>query len=262
MSVTLATIADALIEFILSLLRDPDAATEFDEDARGALASRGLSNISAADVCAVAPVVIDRPGIVAAAAPAEPANPTPQSPDPVVRQIQDIVNNFQWVDDRDTVVDQSVNQNIWADGDVTQVFDQDATVASGDDALAAGDDLSIDQSEDNSTTITAGNDANVGNDVTQTTTQDSYNETVDSSTTTDASTDVVVQDSFDEGDAAASAPAEPAPAADVAPAAPAPDPYAPAAVVYTETTGEAEANTAFEDTESATVEDPAADDDF
>ena len=29
MSVTLATIADALIEFILSLLRDPEAAAEF-----------------------------------------------------------------------------------------------------------------------------------------------------------------------------------------------------------------------------------------
>jgi hypothetical protein len=260
MSVTLATIADALIEFILSLLRDPDAAAEFDDDARGALASRGLSNISAADVCAVAPVVIDRAGVVASAAPPEPPDPTTRPVDPVVRQIQDIVNNFQWVDDRDTVVDQSVNQNIWADGDVTQVFDQDATVASGDDALAAGDDLSIDQSEDNSTTITAGDDANVGNDVTQNTVADSYNETVDSSTTTDASTDVVVQDSFD---AAASAPAAAAPAAaDVAPAPPAEESYGSSAVAYTEANGEAEATTAFDDTESVIVEDPAADDEF
>lgn len=272
MSVTLATIADALIEFILSLLRDPDAAAEFDDDARGALASRGLSNISAADVCAVAPVVIDRAGVVASASPpVGPTEPTtPRSPDPVVRQIQDIVQNFQWVDDRDTVLDQSVNQNIWADGDVTQVFDQDATVASGDDAIAAGEDVTIDQTEDNSTTITAGNDANVGNDVTQNTVENSYNETDDSSTTTDASTDVVIDDSFDTGTDAGAEPAaadpapvaEPAPAADVAATAPAEESYDSSAVAYTEANADADTTSAFDDGQSAIVEDTTADDDF
>lgn len=253
MSVTLATIADALIEFILSLLRDPDTAAEFDDDPRGALAARGLSNVSAADVCAVAPVVIDRPMVLASASPPNGTHST----DPVVRQIQDIVQNFQWVDDRDTVVDQSVNQNIWADGDVTQVFDQDATIASGDDAIAAGDDVQIDQSEDNSTTITAGGDANVGNDVTETNVDGSYNETVDSSTNTDASTDVVVQDSFDGSSAAPAADTAAAPAAEAA-AEPA---YDSSAVAYTEANGEADAS-AFDDSPTAIVDDVSADDDF
>ena len=46
MSLTLATVADALIEFILSLLRDPEVAAEFDEDPDQALAARGLQNTS------------------------------------------------------------------------------------------------------------------------------------------------------------------------------------------------------------------------
>lgn len=259
MSVTLATIADALIEFILSLLRDPDTAAQFDDDPRGALAARGLSNVSAADVCAVAPVVIDRPMVLASASPQSPT-PTTHSPDPVVRQIQDIVQNFQWVDDRDTVVDQSVNQNIWAEGDVTQVFDQDATVASGDDAIAAGEDVAIDQSEDNSTTITAGGDANVGNDVTETTVDGSYNETVDSSTNTDASTDVVVQDSFDTS--AEPTPAETSAVADTSAVAETSAVADNSAVAYTEANSDAESASAFDDSQTVIADDVTADDDF
>ena len=40
------------------------------------------------------------------------------------------------VDNRQTNLDQSVNQNIWADGDVEQWFDNDSVVASGDRAVA------------------------------------------------------------------------------------------------------------------------------
>ncbi|KAA9135506.1 IniB N-terminal domain-containing protein [Microbacterium caowuchunii] len=186
MSVTLATMADALIEFILSLLRDPDAAAEFDADPGGAMSSRGLTNVRYDDVCAVAPVVVDRAAVVPRPDPAPAPAPQP-SPDPVINEIRSIVNNFAWIDDRDTIVDQSVNQNIWAEGDVTQNFDQAAIVASGDDAIAAGDDVDIDQSRDDSTTITAGGDANVGNETTSNTTNGSYNESTDASTTTDAS---------------------------------------------------------------------------
>ena len=64
MSVTLATMADALIEFILSLLRDPEAAAEFEEDPEGAMAARGLNNVSYADVCSVAPVIAEKPHVV------------------------------------------------------------------------------------------------------------------------------------------------------------------------------------------------------
>ena len=50
------------------------------------------------------------------------------------------------MDDRDTITDQSVNQNIWADGDVKQWFDNDSVVASGDRANAAGDDADVEDS--------------------------------------------------------------------------------------------------------------------
>ena len=193
MSVTLATLADALIEFILSLLRDPDAAEEFDADPEGTLAARGLNNVRYDDVCAVAPVAIDRASVVPVADP-RPSPPEPHT-NPVINEIRAITSNFSWVDDRDTVIDQSVNQNIWADGDVTQNFDNDAIAATGDDAIAAGDDVDIDQTQDDSTTITAGGDANVGNETTTTDTDGSYNEATDSSTTTDDSTTVVATDS-------------------------------------------------------------------
>lgn len=193
MSVTLATVADALIEFILSLLRDPEAAAEFEEDPDGMLASRGLSSVSHADVCSVAPVLVDRHDVVPAPAKPVPV-PTPShhdTPDnPVVREIKNITNQFTAIDDRDTIVDQSVNQNIWADGDVNQTFGNEANVASGDGSMAAGDDIGIDKTQDNSTTINAGGDANIGNDTDVTDIDDSYNEDTDASVDTDNSTDV------------------------------------------------------------------------
>ncbi len=95
------------------------------------------------------------------------------------------------MDDRDTITDQSVNQNIWAEGDVEQWFDNDSVVASGDRAVAAGDDVDIedsnnvedsyntDNSNDSSTdnSVEAGRDANVDNE--ETNIEDSFNTDVD-----------------------------------------------------------------------------------
>jgi hypothetical protein len=50
-------------------------------------------------------------------------------------------NDVTNIDDRDTTVDQSVNQNITAFGDVNQDFDND--VVSGDGAVAAGDNAQV-----------------------------------------------------------------------------------------------------------------------
>ena len=46
----LATIAEALIEFILSLLRDPQLAADFEADPDKVLARAGLADICATDV--------------------------------------------------------------------------------------------------------------------------------------------------------------------------------------------------------------------
>lgn len=246
MSVTLATIADALIEFILSLLRDPEAREEFENDPEAALTSRGLGNATAADVCAVAPVIADR----AQVAPAVVQRPAPPDPspnvNPTVREINTITNSFSYVDDRDTVVDQSVNQNIWADGDVTQVFDQDAVVASGDESMAAGDDATVDTDIDQSTNFDAGDDIAVDSEITENTATDSNNTTTDTTTTTDASTTTTVTDSANETTGTATVD----------------DSFNSSAAVYTEATVDSDTNAVFDSTDSMVLEEAPADDNF
>ncbi|MFJ6653908.1 IniB N-terminal domain-containing protein [Microbacterium sp. NPDC091313] len=246
MSVTLATIADALIEFILSLLRDPEAAAEFDADPENALAQRGLSQASAADVCAVAPVIAERPEVVpmhvvkvaAASAPAP-------DPTPVVREIKSITNSFSYIDDRDTLVDQSVNQNIWAGGDVTQVFDQEAVIASGDHAMAAGHDATVDTDIDQSTTIGAGGDVAIDSSIDETTTTGSNNTQTETTTTTDASTVGTIVES---GNTATTTDTVT-------------DSYDDSASTYTETAVDTDSTTVF-DSSDVVVDDASADDDF
>lgn len=241
MSVTLATIADALIEFILSLLRDPDAAAEFDADPEAALSSRGLANTTAADVCAVAPVIAERAGVTPAAAA---KTPVPVEPDsPVVREIKTITNSLTYVDNHNTIVDQSVNQNIWAGGDVTQVFDNEAVVASGEDSVAAGDDATIDNSLDNSTNIDAGDDVLIDSTGSETTTTDSQNTTTDTTTVTDASETTTTTDS---GNTATETETVD-------------DSYNDTTVDYTEQTTDTDATTVFESSDVVIEETPSDD---
>lgn len=185
MTTPLATIADALIDFILSLLRDPALNAEFDADPEAVLASNGLSDVCVDDVRAVAPVIIDRPDVH----PVPPPMPKPY-PNPVVKEINDITTNVT-IDNRSTIVDQSVNQNIWAGGDVTQIFDNEAIVASGDGAAAAGEDATVDNSE---TDVETG-DIAIGNETTDVVVEDSFN---DESVETDNSVDVEAEESFDD----------------------------------------------------------------
>lgn len=166
MSSPVATIADALIAFILSLLRDPNAAEQFIDDPESAMAQHGVQGACLADVRAVKPIIVDDPQV-------EPKPPSvlgsTVEPNEVVRELVQIMNQFTTVDARSTVVDQSVNQNIWTEGgDLTQVFDQEAVIAAGDQAIAAGNDVNaVDQDLD----LTVG-DVTVGND----TYNDSFND--------------------------------------------------------------------------------------
>jgi hypothetical protein len=188
MTTPLATIADALIEFILSLLNDPAAAEEFEEDPQGTLARNGLSDACVDDVRAVAPVIVDRPDVYPK--PVHPTPPGPPKPATVEKEITNITQSFS-IDNRATIVDQSVNQNIWADGDVNQIFDQEAVVNSGDNGAAAGEDATVDNSND---TTTVG-DVAIGNEDTTTTIDGSFN---DNSTNTDTEVDAEVEDSLND----------------------------------------------------------------
>jgi len=192
MSTVLSTIANALIEFILSLLRDPALAEQFDTDPEGTLAANGMQNVTYDDLCAVLPMVYDHPQVVQTVAPAALSQTTPSggiAPHnvDVIRELQNVVTSNSYITNNSTLVDQSVNQNIWAQGDVMQMFDNDAVLATGEGSTAVGGDVVDDDSTDSSTTITAGGDAVVDNQLAVSTVDGSYNQTSDASTT-DAST--------------------------------------------------------------------------
>lgn len=185
----MTTIANMLLEFLMKLLRDPEAAAAFRSDPDKVLQEAGLGGVCTEDVEAVMPVVFDYAPVRADTSfdrdystggndsEVGVAVPRPDRDHPgydhdgpgrrdgdhprddddhahAVQQLSYVVNNYSytsWIDDRDTVTDQSVNQNIWADGDVVQLFDNDAVISSGDHAVAAGDDAHVDNSHDEST---------------------------------------------------------------------------------------------------------------
>ncbi|WP_426938861.1 IniB N-terminal domain-containing protein [Pseudarthrobacter sp. S3] len=225
------TLANQLVQFLMGLFNNPAAAEEFLNDPERSLEDAGLREVCSADVDAAMPVVLDYAPISVNASSFDReyntggntswtggnggAGHTPppggggagHTPPPAggghhdhddhahaVQQLNHVVNNYSYtstVDDRDTVTDQSVNQNIWADGDVNQWFDNEAVIASGDQALAAGDDNNVrdsyntsdsyntDNTTDNSTdnSITAGGNVNIGNS--QLDVDDSFNTDVD-----------------------------------------------------------------------------------
>jgi hypothetical protein len=166
------TLANDLVLFLMSLFGNQEAAQKFLDDPKRSLESAGLGGVSSADVDAALPVVLDYAPITvhassfdrsyntgsngagtSGAGAGAVAPPTAGGGNGdhahAVQQLQRVVNNYSYtstVGDRDTISDQSVNQNIWADGDVGQWFDNDSVVASGDTAVAAGDDVDMDDS--------------------------------------------------------------------------------------------------------------------
>lgn len=231
------TLANDLVQFLMSLFGSREAAEEFLDNPERVLEDHGLGGVCSADVDAAIPVILDFAPITLNASSFDRdyntggntswtgggsggtgghnpgggghggGRPGGDDHAHAVQQLHHVVNHYSYtstttteVDDRDTIVDQSVNQNIWADGDVRQWFDNDSVVASGDRAVAAGDDVdmedsnniedsyntdnSTDNSEDNS--IRAGGDVNIGNEETD----------IDDSFNTDL--DVDIEDSFND----------------------------------------------------------------
>jgi hypothetical protein len=220
------TLANDLVQFLMHLFGDRQAAQDFLDDPEKALEEHGLGDVCSADVDAAMPVVLDYApitvntsrfdreyntgGNTAWTAPVGGGagntgggnhgggNHGGDDHAHAVQQLHHVVNNYSYtttnsttVDDRDNIVDQSVNQNIWADGDVNQWFDNDSVIASGDRSIAAGDDADVedsnniedsynsDNSTDNSTdnSIRAGGDVNIGNE--ETDIEDSFNTDLD-----------------------------------------------------------------------------------
>ncbi|MEU7818864.1 IniB N-terminal domain-containing protein [Pseudonocardia sp. NPDC049154] len=167
-----------LLEFLLKLIGNDDESLElqenFREDPYGTLKDAGLEDLTAEDVHDALVLIQDNDTasfdrnydtgsnhlVAAAAAPHHGGGHHEGDHDGhkgAVEYINKYVTNNH-VDDRDTIVDNSVNQKIDTDGgDFRQDIDIDAVTASGDGAVAAGGDI-----EDS--TITTGNGNIVGDD--------------------------------------------------------------------------------------------------
>ncbi|MGO4234553.1 IniB N-terminal domain-containing protein [Pseudarthrobacter sp. YAF2] len=166
------TLANDLVQFLMQLFGDREAVQEFLDNPERALADNGLGNVCSADVDAAMPVVLDYAPITvnvssfernyntggngSGAGPAGAADghggygpghgSTATDTDDhayAVQQLHQVVNHFSYtagatiVDERATIAGQSAQQNVWAQGDVEQWFDNDGAVAAGDHAAVA-----------------------------------------------------------------------------------------------------------------------------
>ncbi|MBN9801225.1 MAG: IniB N-terminal domain-containing protein [Actinomycetota bacterium] len=165
------SVEKSLIQFILDLLKDPKALAEFKEDPHGMLAQCGLSEVSADDVRDALVLAQDNDDVSfdrdyntggghgGGHHHTPPPPPVHHGEDPVKYIDKYVTNNHYTynVDDRDTIIDNSVNQNVdTGGGDFNQSIDTKTTVASGDGAVAVGG--------DNNAPVTTGDHNVVGDD--------------------------------------------------------------------------------------------------
>lgn len=166
-----------LYDALLNIFTDNSTRAEFEQDCEGFLNQNGLGNVTSQDIQAEMPRVLEaasgntggaaQGGLASFAGSGNVTLPPPPAPSSEavatggaggglqgaiesINHYTNVVNNTEQsfqdndtttIDDRDTTVDSSVNQNIEAFGDVNQDFDND--VVSGDGAVAAGDDAQV-----------------------------------------------------------------------------------------------------------------------
>jgi hypothetical protein len=165
----------SLFDTLLGIFTDDDTNTEFNQNPEGFLNQNGLGNVTSQDIEAEMPRVLEaiqgnsggatQGGAASFAGSGNVTLPPPPAPSGgegggyegglsgAIESINHYTNVFNEtnqsfqdndvtnIDDSDTTVDASVNQNITAFGDVTQDFDND--VVSGDGAVAAGDNAQV-----------------------------------------------------------------------------------------------------------------------
>ena len=123
----------SLLDFILNLLKDPQTQAEFKANPQQVLADNGLTGVCAADIHETLPLVTDDRSVALSSgghASPPPAPPAPGEGDlhAAVRYLSYITNTYTY-DDHSTSIDDSVHENIWAAGDVSQTFDDSNVVA-------------------------------------------------------------------------------------------------------------------------------------
>ncbi|WP_214371312.1 IniB N-terminal domain-containing protein [Pseudonocardia sp. H11422] len=163
----------SLLDLLLNLFRDPETRAAFQEDPEGFLSSCGLTELTPEDVHDALVLIEDNQTAsferdyntggnhnhVQLPPPPKPSDDE-SNHEAAVKYLNTYITN-NYVDDRDTIVDNSVNQQIdTGGGDFRQDIDVDSVVASGDGAVAAGGDI-----EDSTITTGDGNVVGDGNNV-------------------------------------------------------------------------------------------------
>ncbi len=187
-------VTQSLLDFILNLMGNDDAKAAFVANPDRALADAGLSNVCSEDVSDAMSYVAeyhpvtfvggDRSYDVGDARVSQHASSyhvegddgsrgdddrgyRPEHHDgdshaAAIQQLDYITNNYSYADSHDTVIDKSVNENIWNSGDLSQRFD-DHSVTATDHSVAAGRDLTGDVANGDGNVV--GRDNTVGNTI-------------------------------------------------------------------------------------------------
>ncbi|SDY18120.1 hypothetical protein SAMN05661080_02597, partial [Modestobacter sp. DSM 44400] len=181
----MTTLASSLLDFILNLLRDPQAASAFETDPEAALSDAGLDDVCAADVNSLVPVLAESVSVGGAmamthAAAAHPAmaSAAESSDDgsmdhgmPPVAGGQEgpsshngegegddggddgghmgVVEYIKYIQSNFTYTEVDASHSVWAGGDAYQLFGDDTVLATGGSVVAGGDaDVSYDNRVD------------------------------------------------------------------------------------------------------------------
>lgn len=143
--------ATSLMDWIMSLLRDPNQQAAFQADPQGYAADNGFQNLSATDVHDALCLAADnqsasydyRGGGGENSVHYPPPSHPGASGESGARYLNNYIsNNYTTVDERSTNIDNSVNERInTGGGDFSQNIHNDPVVASGDGSVAAGGDI-------------------------------------------------------------------------------------------------------------------------
>jgi hypothetical protein len=173
-------VTQSLLDFILNLMRDSNAKAAFIANPDRALADAGLSNVCSEDVSdAMSYVAEYHPVTFVGDRDYNLANNSHHNGDyrpehnagdehrgedhrsdghwanghtGAVQQLEYITNNYSYADSHDTMIDKSVNQNIWNKGELSQSFD-DHSVTASDHSVAAGHDINGDVANGNGNVV-------------------------------------------------------------------------------------------------------------
>jgi hypothetical protein len=136
------TAATSLLDFILNLLKDPQAQEQFRASPEQVLAANGLTGVSAADIRETVPLVTDN-RFVELNSSNHIVSPSVVSPagdngiHAAIHYLHHIIRTYRY-DDHGTHAHDPGHGNIWAVGDATHTFD-DGHVAAGGAAPGPGD---------------------------------------------------------------------------------------------------------------------------